>query len=181
MFSICRPNAVCHKVPGLICSSSSHGLIFFSTNFREISRMAGLSSLLWHRKTSKISALGSDALTLQEFLDLIPNSRNCEAMLAQDWGRWKDSSLKSDQGLRRKLPITSLQNLAERLRCFPGLFVAEVGVAHGRANSLCGVATPISPANPSHVVKEDDPSPCRFLNSSRAPGRETRGPLHSIL
>ena len=33
MLSICRPSAVCHDVTGLISSSSSHALIFFSANF----------------------------------------------------------------------------------------------------------------------------------------------------
>src|SRR5215471_8563929 len=63
MLSICSPSAVCHEVPGLICSSSSHDLMPSLTNFRAISRTAGLSSLLWHRKTSKISALESRSLT----------------------------------------------------------------------------------------------------------------------
>src|ERR1700736_6659233 len=37
------------------------------TNVRQISRTAGLSSLLWHRNTSKISALESCPFTQRQF------------------------------------------------------------------------------------------------------------------
>ena len=64
---ICCSSAVCQEVPGLISLSSSHGLMPSLTNFCAISRTAGLSSLLWHRKTSKISALGSCPFTQRQF------------------------------------------------------------------------------------------------------------------
>ena len=46
---------------------SSHGLMPSLANFFEISRTAGLSSLLWHRNTSKISALESCPFTQRQF------------------------------------------------------------------------------------------------------------------
>ena len=79
MFLIYSPSAVCHEVPGLICSSSSQGLMPSLTNFCEISRTSGLSSLLWHRKTSKISALESCALTRKQFYRKTrPGTIGCE-------------------------------------------------------------------------------------------------------
>src|SRR5262245_5949922 len=59
--------AASQKTPLLISASSSQGLIFSSDSFCAISRTAGLSSLLWHRKTSKISALESSVFTQREY------------------------------------------------------------------------------------------------------------------
>jgi hypothetical protein len=107
MLSIWRPSAVCHEVPGLISCSSSHGLIFFSANLCAISRTAGLSSLLWHIKTSKISALGPDPLTLPEFLASIPkcshlpsNARQMMVPGKQNKQRSADRSYSNNTALR---------------------------------------------------------------------------------
>jgi hypothetical protein len=64
---ICSPRAVDQEFAGLISASSRKGLIPSLTNCCAISRTAGLSSLLWHRKTSKISVLGSWPFTQRQF------------------------------------------------------------------------------------------------------------------
>src|SRR5208337_5615018 len=67
MLLICSPSSVCQEVPGGNCSMSSHGLMPSLINFCAITRTAGLSSLLWHRNTSKISALESCPFTQRRF------------------------------------------------------------------------------------------------------------------
>jgi hypothetical protein len=53
MFFICSAIAVCHEVPGLISSSSNHGLIPSPASFLAISRTAGLSSLVVAQEDTK--------------------------------------------------------------------------------------------------------------------------------
>ena len=60
------------------------------------------------------------------------------------------------QSGQRQLPITSLQSLAERLRSLPGLFVADVGVAHGGADIFVPEELLDFPQILSHMAKCSD-------------------------
>jgi hypothetical protein len=55
----------------------------------------------------------------------------------------------------KSLTNASLQSLAERFRRLPGLFVADMGIAHGRADILVAEQFLDFPQILSHLVEED--------------------------
>ena len=59
------------------------------------------------------------------------------------------------RGMSRPRRSVSLQSVTERFRRLPCLFIADMGIAHGRADILVAEQFLDLPQVLSHVVKED--------------------------
>ena len=59
------------------------------------------------------------------------------------------------RGMSRPRPAFSLQSVTERFRRLPCLFIADMGIAHGRADILVAEQLLDFPQILSHLVEED--------------------------